>query len=105
MIQGRPSDWLRWHWRSDFLERSHSNVPGPLGRHERVVVENDPMARFSINILLNFTRPELSPLVLGPLAKIRPIGDRFGINPGRKAVPRGLQLAKEGLEYHNPLGR
>jgi hypothetical protein len=41
----------------------------PTGSYERVVLENDPIARFSPNILLNFTRPELSPLLLGPLAK------------------------------------
>jgi hypothetical protein len=36
---------------------------------ERIVLENDPLARFSSNILLNFSRPSLSPLLLGPLAK------------------------------------
>ena len=37
--------------------------------HERIVFENDPLARYSANILLNFTRPEWSPLLLGPLAR------------------------------------
>jgi mono/diheme cytochrome c family protein len=49
-----------------------NNRPRPLkptGIHERIVRENDPLARFSPNILLNFTRPPLSPLLLGPLAK------------------------------------
>jgi mono/diheme cytochrome c family protein len=41
----------------------------PIGIHERVVIENDPLAKFSASILLNFTRPELSSLVLGPLSK------------------------------------
>jgi len=41
----------------------------PIGIHERVVLENDPLTKFSENILLNFTRPALSPLLLGPLAK------------------------------------
>jgi hypothetical protein len=40
-----------------------------VGAFERVVFENDPLARFSENILLNFSRPEASSLVLGPLAK------------------------------------
>jgi mono/diheme cytochrome c family protein len=39
------------------------------GIHERVVLENDPIAKFSVNILLNFTRPAKSSLLLGPLAK------------------------------------
>ncbi|MCX7047908.1 MAG: hypothetical protein NTX50_20785 [Candidatus Sumerlaeota bacterium] len=37
--------------------------------HERIVFENDPIARFSPNILLDFTHPRQSPLLLGPLAK------------------------------------
>jgi cytochrome c2 len=41
----------------------------PTGIFERIVRENDPVARFSPNILLNFTRPTLSPLLLGPLVK------------------------------------
>ncbi len=41
----------------------------PTGYYERVVLENDPLARYSENILLNFSRPEASSLVLGPLAK------------------------------------
>ena len=43
---------------------------GPPAIYERVVLENDPIARFSPNILLNFTPAgQLSPLLLGPLAK------------------------------------
>ncbi len=40
------------------------------GKHyQRIVLPDDPIARLSIHILLNFTRPEYSPLLLGPLAK------------------------------------
>ncbi len=49
-----------------------SQRPGitwPVAVHERVVFENDPIARFGSHILFNFTRPEYSPIVLGPLAK------------------------------------
>lgn len=46
-----------------------SQAQRPRGAYERIVYENDPVARFSPNILLNFTRPNLSPLLLGPLAK------------------------------------
>jgi cytochrome c2 len=41
----------------------------PTGSYERVIMEHDPIARFSPNILVNFTTPERSPLLLGPLAK------------------------------------
>ncbi len=44
-------------------------VDRPIGVHERVVLENDPIAKLSANILLNFTRPAKSSLLLGPLAK------------------------------------
>lgn len=52
-----------------FDSQEKRGVTRPTGIHERIVLENDPLARFSSNILLNFTRPELSPLLLGPLAK------------------------------------
>ena len=41
----------------------------PMPPHERLVIDNDPIARFSNWILFNVTRPELSPFLLGPLAK------------------------------------
>ncbi len=41
----------------------------PMAPYERIVLADDPLARFSSNILLNFSRPSLSPLLLGPLAK------------------------------------
>jgi len=47
----------------------NKNLGRPTAIYERVVFPNDPIARFSPNILLNFTRPELSPLLLGPLSK------------------------------------
>jgi mono/diheme cytochrome c family protein len=49
--------------------RGGRGTPVPRGVYERVVVENDPVARYGTNILLNFTRPAMSPLVLGPLAR------------------------------------
>ncbi len=36
---------------------------------ERIILENDFYHRFSPNVLINLTRPQLSPLILGPLAK------------------------------------
>ncbi|MFQ6132909.1 MAG: hypothetical protein ACE5R4_12790 [Armatimonadota bacterium] len=44
-------------------------ITRPLARHERRVVENDPLARFGLHAIINMTRPELSPLLLGPLAR------------------------------------
>ncbi|MCR4415504.1 MAG: hypothetical protein NUV77_24095 [Thermoguttaceae bacterium] len=51
------------------IARNHRGVNRPTGVYERVVLENDPIAKFSANILLNFTRPAKSSLLLGPLAK------------------------------------
>ena len=50
----------------DFEKRK---LNGVFARHERVVIENDPIARFGSGILLNLTRPEKSPLLLGPLSE------------------------------------
>jgi hypothetical protein len=41
----------------------------PSTAHERIVLPNDPLARFSVHILLNLSEPENSPLLLGPLAR------------------------------------
>lgn len=49
--------------------RNRAKLNRPTAAYERVVLENDPIARFSAHILLNFTRPELSSLLLAPLAK------------------------------------
>ena len=39
------------------------------GQYERVVLTNDPMVRFSADILLDLTEPADSALLLAPLAK------------------------------------
>ncbi len=44
-------------------------LPRRVAIHERVILPNDPVARYSSNILLNFTRPASSPLLLAPLAR------------------------------------
>ena len=44
-------------------------VDRAIGIHERVVLPNDPLTKYSGNILVNLTRPEFSPLILAPLAK------------------------------------
>ena len=56
------------------------------------MVENDPVARFSVNILLNFTRPALSPLLLGPLAKSAGGFESCGPVFGSREDPDFIQL-------------
>jgi len=51
----------------------------PTGDYERIVIEHDPIARYSTHILLNLTRPALSPLLLAPLAKS---AGGWGVCPG-----------------------
>jgi len=51
------------------MTRNSRGLKRPTGIHERVVLPDDPLARFSENILVNLTRPPLSPLLLGPLAE------------------------------------
>ena len=41
----------------------------PTGEFERIVLPDDPLARFSVHVLLNLSHPENSPLLLGPLAR------------------------------------
>jgi len=44
-------------------------IKRPMPRHERKVIPNDPLALYSAHAILNFTRPELSSLLMAPLAK------------------------------------
>ena len=44
-------------------------ITRPVARHERLVIEKDPLARFGRDILVNMTKPMASPLLLAPLAK------------------------------------
>jgi hypothetical protein len=50
-------------------EKRRAMAGRPTAEYERIVFEKDPIARYSINALLNFTRPERSLLLLAPLAK------------------------------------
>jgi hypothetical protein len=49
--------------------RNSRGLDRPTATYERVVLEDDPLARFSSNILLNYSSPDLSPLLLAPLAR------------------------------------
>lgn len=51
----------------DFKDRRKGR--GPTAPYERIVIENDPLLRFSVNMLLDFTVPAESALLLGPLAR------------------------------------
>lgn len=53
----------------DYSRKIKEQWPRPTGNYERLVTDRDPIARFSPNILLNFSHPAASPLLLGPLAK------------------------------------
>jgi hypothetical protein len=49
--------------------KTKGGLQRPTADYERIILDNDPLARFSAEILLNFTRPRMSSLLLGPLAK------------------------------------
>lgn len=51
------------------MTRNPRGLKRPVGVHERVVLDDDPLAKFSQHILVNLTRPQLSPFLLGPLAE------------------------------------
>lgn len=82
------------------------------GAYERIVEENDPVARRGWDILVNFSRPELSPLLLGPLAKSAggygTCGDVFKDrnDPDYKellnALVKARTLYEEGKTYGSP---
>ncbi len=65
----KPNDaaGLSLPFRVDFNERRKGR--GPTAPYERIILENDPLLRFSSYILFDFTKPEESALLLGPLAK------------------------------------
>ncbi|HJN17523.1 MAG TPA: hypothetical protein QGH10_18600, partial [Armatimonadota bacterium] len=44
-------------------------ITRPVSRHERLVIENDPLAKYGLHAIFNLTRPELSTILLAPLSK------------------------------------
>ena len=54
---------------SSGVSNKSSRYCRPYGPNERIVVPNDPLARFSSDVLYNFTRPDKSPILLAPLAQ------------------------------------
>jgi len=60
--QNRLVEGFDWDERRKFMDR-------PTGRHERLVLKDDPARYFSWNVLINATRPQKSAVLLAPLAK------------------------------------
>jgi hypothetical protein len=60
--QNRLVEAFDWDERRKFIDR-------PTGRHERLVLKDDPLCYFSWEVLINATRPEKSAVLLAPLAK------------------------------------
>ena len=88
----------------EWNERNKQLAGRPTGAYERVLLGDDPIARYSVHILLNFTRPELSPLLLAPLAKVSGGLERCGAvfrdqtDPDYQAILGGLQAGKSLLD-------
>lgn len=97
-------DPMELPFNADAERKSRAKLGRPTGVYERIVHENDPVARLSPNILLNFTRPEFSPLLLGPLAKsaggFGSCGDVFRDtqDPDYRRLLEAIQRARAGLE-------
>jgi len=60
--QNRLVETFDWEERRKFMTR-------PTGRHERLVLKEDPGRYFSWQVLINATRPEKSAVLLAPLGK------------------------------------
>lgn len=79
-------------------------VNRPTGVYERIVLEDDPIARLSLHILLNFTHPDLSPLLLGPLARQAGGWESCGAifpgtdDPDYQRMLKGIQQGKAELD-------
>ncbi len=62
-VSGLPFNWaLR-------LEKERSLAGHPTGQYERIVIPNDPARLYDAAVLVNYTRPEASSILLAPLAK------------------------------------
>lgn len=66
--QPAPGQPLRLPCEANVEER-RKQAARPVAVYERIVFPNDPIARYSFNVLLNFSRPSHSPLLLAPLAR------------------------------------
>ncbi len=84
--------------------KNRAKLNRPAGAFERLVGEHDPIARFSPNILLNFSRPECSPLLLGPLAKSAGGYESCGAvfkdksDPDYQTLLKAISIAKSNID-------
>jgi hypothetical protein len=79
------------------LSATMNRRAGPTAAFERVLGENDPLARFSPHALFNLSRPRLSLVLLGPLAKAAGgYGSCAAGVSGTVRVPTGYPLAGGG---------
>ena len=83
-------------------EKERRQIIGrPAPAHERIVLTNDPLARFSVHILLNLSTPENSPLLLAPLARdaggLGSCGDVFMSkeDPDYKSLLSAIEACKQ----------
>jgi hypothetical protein len=83
----------------------------PTAPYERLIVENDPLLRFGANILLNFTKPDRSAILLGPLAKSAGGWERCGPavfanadDPDYKALLAAIEKGKAILDESGNYG-
>ncbi len=92
------------------MKRNPRGLDRPTAIHERVILEDDPIARFSSQILLNLTRPDKSPLLLGPLAKRAggwgSCGDVFKNkeDPDYKGLLSSIRRCKERVDFEPRFG-
>ncbi|MGC8828375.1 MAG: hypothetical protein ACP5TE_01200 [Verrucomicrobiia bacterium] len=56
-------------YNGDERYKDRSLIGRPTADYERIVFKNDPIARYSSDILLNFSNPKNSALILAPLSK------------------------------------
>ena len=62
-VTGFPFDW-------GIRRKKESALAGhPTGSHERIILPNDPARMFDAALLVNYTQPECSSILLAPLAK------------------------------------
>ena len=90
---------------NDEIRHKQPQLAGhPTGSYERIIIPNDPIGRYADDIIQNFTRPELSALLLAPLAKSAggwgSCGEVFKDrnDPDYKTILAALQRGKEILD-------
>jgi hypothetical protein len=62
-VSGLPFNWAIRR------EKERSLIRHPTGAHERLIIANDPARKYDAALLVNYTQPEFSSILLAPLAK------------------------------------